>query len=1632
MLRKARDVNIIINYYMITLILSLLYQGLSHPSIISVQQYTKSDLRVFDDTYSVGMYDVKYNDSLYFYHPIGGTSQCFEATCAPNNITCPRCNWTDHDTCAGKSRPLNSTCPCINPPPVCFVSKFIYEYAPWSYYNNSIIVNIKHTSSIIDIPVHPNPPTNCSCIVLTLDTVEGFSGGAQIFYGETWTGSLGPYMLTRFSSNTICPNDPHWGETLIVRLILDTTVTYDMTMKVTMSYHALPGSDDYMPYEPAQRAIASQLISSVTEVGKCTPISDFQCLPTQKLTTLSPSNDHGYIKVIIQPTIRCGLLSFWSSGNEHLFSTNSNISMNNAENSLRTQRYAPYDVRMYPSLYSYCLEEDENLYVLIIGTTSIQLFADITYSWLILRPITALAPPDYQRRLLGATTLQCDTANYTTNKLHLTFGETMKSGTLSLRMVYPSDDLDLFHPSPILGTSNYRQTHSLSHKPMNPNRIVVSMFLSQRLQARIQPLKWKQPWGQNDYSWLTVSDFQKCHLHINGNLADKYGNTIRSHIKPTTSKPLCIPMEYSRVAAEISKVMDELSVLVDQSQTLSVNINTLLMVQARLLASNEFYMCKELIDNYYSIKVGVPRQVTTRKCTSDFNTPQFNDDPCCTLDDTLYSNCSLSSRLVTQHAVDRYLVDTCHTSECSKQSIDNLLVEYNILRNPASCSSDIERKNDETVYWRCIDSIWGPESIEFSGKSCAHDLDCSSGVCDVYSRRCLDRVSDMEPLLIECIYSNISTYTRNYITKELGLLGTESNIISLWFEKFVYKLSCSSDYVPVGFDVNLAVIGVCYTCGLYTPNPVTSVSVWEPSPGPNWPQFGRDCWGPGSSQCSLNQVKLTASSYCTMRGCNIMQYGNKEFFPFVVSTSYCPTDTICGISNDNYFYRNITDSVSLDDCDKSIACVLANDTVIRVHTESECENLYSCDVECNGCDMEQCLKLGSCSDSTDYDVGLWINKYSKYTAGCFFNIHYRNSFSATVDICEIPFRSTILGCSYYDITESECLAGNFSWGDNEILAIMNIRWIKRANTIDNCAAYGKICNDPNNVLPSGLPAYTNTRVFSNACPIEQVDLYKWTNARWLPGQIRYPTIITGNVSIRFNNSSRMGLDLQRILGNITSANDKLNSLKTQASAFCRIGYKTYLDQLVCSCITQNNDTECYSGSSNLSNILVLCDQVVTVNANLLKIHTTNTSLPVATCSNLFVSSTSIIHYKSKTLIPLRTILVNYAEDAEYAIRNAQNGIYGKMLTDGYSIRHNTVVSNITFCIQISIFRLDYMYFKDYPVFDLAIVNGDLVIPLGLHVNNADGYLCTNLPELQSDVVYHFIQRSAEKHTRILRTVFSRDDVAYMSVILTLYCIGLIATTIKLLMLLVNIYIKGIGYDEFRYGCILVLMVMFFAFRVVLLSLLLSNQLLSPRSTKAINYVLFEFPILLYFFFVTNYVGIWFMTVKYIERLDILPKEYDRRLYFTNYVTIVISAVLLLLFIIMIILFETIIDDPILSCGGSIMIYDTESSNNLLLAYRIIFSSVSIILGTSLFIVGWTYASILYRLSEKYSSINMHDVFKLCLLSTIGGMGLIGQAIYFLIITIAGKTPVNVVSLTILVLLETIPSLLFVFIEAVKK
>lgn len=1600
------------------LVLSVISLVLATAELYEIQKYRKNDINILGDIYSVGLWDLRFNESLYGYQGFG-SSQCFgNRSCRSSELACDPCDWTDPQVCSGVLRGPNSSCPCWPQAFICHKDKYPYPTILWTE-TNSTKAEIRD-GGIVDVIHHPLPPDNCSCIIYKVDVWEGKIEGV-LLYDSSWIGGSGNYILSRHGTVTICPSDPSWGQTRVVRFI---------------------GLGPRFPNSKIHLSVEYKPIPQTVYHAFCEGSSSHQCVPTNVLTRLSPLPGQSFLRVVIDPVIKCGVLGFWASSNEHLFSSNPWVSPKNSTGAYRTHRRGTPDGRPWPSIYPYCLGPDDKLYAYILSSTPVEFFIDTSKEWMLHRSFEDVGRAEFFQWMLGSATVECGTKSYTAHRDSYAFSEDIDTGSANVRTIYPSDDLDVFFPPPMFASDPYRLIKDLPFKPINSNRVVVSILLNQRLIPRTQPLFWTQSWFQNSYEWVTPEEWTSCKLILNGKITDRDGNELRLTINSDnlSSAPVCDPAKYFDVSTQIEEIQEETFEMISLAETSLSDIYRLAFLQDRLRATNEFHVCEAEMQSYYAAIPISDRVLVTDQCLSKFGTDGFNSDPCCQLDPTTkYDSCVVEARnLSGQFKIQEYTskVDNCPTKQCARSSLTNLLLQFNARKDPTTCSSFVDRVDDRNIYWQCVGKIWGPEPVTFAGPNCTHDVDCPGSLCGLHARRCFVNVEESEIKFIDCVYDGLTQFSRTYISQALNLNPADSQLKDKWRLAFSSPLLCSDPFTPVGYDVQLALYGRCQGCSGFVLNTSTYLSTVALSPGASWPSYGYDCWAPGSLSCSISNIPYNSATFCEIKGCNHLDYNQFGYFPFLSAASFCSNKTFCGVSDDNFFYEDVTKIISLASCTNATFCILANGSKIQTLDDAECLNIYSCDAGNSITDETSCISSGSCSDRTDYDVGIWTKSYQFETGGCFFTIRYKKPFNPTASVCEPPFRNTILGCSVYPsvspINQSSCVSGDFQWGDRSIFELVSPRWLVPAHDEQTCSDYGVVCDDRDHPQAAGLATYTNTLSFRDQC-LTSRDLFHWTPGRWLPGQPRKSSVTIGKLSPRWSNASRTGLNLPMILSNLTKAVEKLDSLKIQSSAFCRNSYKNSLDELVCSCLTGYNESSCYQKKINISHVGVACaDDESLIFAGDLELKFSPTSLPPASCDNLYISTSSIVDYQSRAIIPLRTLLVNYQEDNEYAIRNEQLGIYGKILTNGYSLSFMVTIRNVNWCVKMSELRQNYKNDK-YPNIDLAKretgSHPDSLKILNVNVSVINDQLCAEISLLETDVIYYFVQMVDGDYRDVKRSVFSTGEFVYVSFLLALYCLALGLLILKAIWVL-YLYLTTEASTRlplYRTWWIMFLMGCFFIFRVILFAFLVSQSLLGSESARAINYVLFEFPILLYFTFVSNYMCVWLAVMIHSSKME--NKGLSKRLMMANYGSVFLSLCILVLFVIIIILFEVIIDPPRFICGGSIFWFETAQSYILLLAYRIIFSTIAIVLGILLFLAAIQIGMAMEELKDELSWWSRS---KMYIIAVAGGLGLIGQAIYFLIVTTTESTPYNYASLTILLFLEIIPAFLFIFIDQTKR
>jgi len=213
--------------------------------------------------------------------------------------------------------------------------------------------------------------------------------------------------------------------------------------------------------------------------------------------------------------------------------------------------------------------------------------------------------------------------------------------------------------------------------------------------------------------------------------------------------------------------------------------------------------------------------------------------------------------------------------------------------------------------------------------------------------------------------------------------------------------------------------------------------------------------------------------------------------------------------------------------------------------------------------------------------------------------------------------------------------------------------------------------------------------------------------------------------------------------------------------------------------------------------------------------------------------------------------------------------------------------------------------------------------------------------------------------------------------------------------------------------VLLLMISFFIFRIVLFSMLLSGALFDSTSPAA-DYVLVEFPILLYFCYISNYIIIWASVAKLSKKVSNSQKNFVKT---ADYLTILINLFILGLFV-LIILFETIVGAPEIICHGTVVLWDDNAAFIIGLVYRCIFGTIDILFGFFLLITGLQFNKVLAGMI----TVKKEKQIKVLVVTAVGSVGLISQGIVWIIFPALRQEISNYLSLSILLVVEIIPTL----------
>jgi len=215
--------------------------------------------------------------------------------------------------------------------------------------------------------------------------------------------------------------------------------------------------------------------------------------------------------------------------------------------------------------------------------------------------------------------------------------------------------------------------------------------------------------------------------------------------------------------------------------------------------------------------------------------------------------------------------------------------------------------------------------------------------------------------------------------------------------------------------------------------------------------------------------------------------------------------------------------------------------------------------------------------------------------------------------------------------------------------------------------------------------------------------------------------------------------------------------------------------------------------------------------------------------------------------------------------------------------------------------------------------------------------------------------------------------------------------------------------------IMCLIATFTIFRVVLFAILLSQQIVNVTSGGL--YVLIEFPILLYFVYVTNYIIMWAYIRRNSNKLKGFKKGWVTAV---NAITILLNLFILALFVVIIILYEEVVGNPTPICQSEVVVWNKNAADVIGLVYRCVFGGIDITIGIAFIFVGYMFSEVLHSMSSNQEDMRR----KVLAVSIVGSCGLIAQGIVWIVFPAIGQTQSNYLSLSILIVVEIIPTTIF--------
>jgi len=704
---------------------------------------------------------------------------------------------------------------------------------------------------------------------------------------------------------------------------------------------------------------------------------------------------------------------------------------------------------------------------------------DTSEDWLELLPFSKVGPVDVPRLTYGAVSVVCGDKEFTSMKEQFSAIESLDSGSANVRVIWPQSEPDPFKPAPFLAfnRANWQLSQtSFFTGPFINNRLVIAVILEQTLTDITQPLSTlasgSHPIFPLKHRFIDPKSFHSCELRLNGFFRKSDNEPIITKISNFTVKNLsCQKPAVGSVINQMSSVIQRSTTLVQTGENHLSELVSLKFKADILSTSNAFHFCRDrMLD--LTIQSEVPTASYTRACTADFDDANFTSDPCCNFERR--SECLIGYRTFKKQVVTGFtdqLEVKCPTSSCAEQSLSDLVLELSQLKDPEACSVPqifASQKEATRAFWTCSDEIFGP----LGWFNCRLDQDCPKGIgligCDISQGKCYGNATARSLALISCVMDRASFFVKTSISHQLGV---SSNAID-WFNSLQFQANCTPTYhselngnTQWNWGLNPTSTSCTYCKNGRTAYPESF------SAGPNNAHMNFDCINP-VSPCIFIQIKNAGNKICNVHNpsCNTANCSN-------------PLKS-CGIRTPFNTYKDVSSLVPLTQCNSTTLCRLANQSELIVVSKSEdCTSLKTCDM-CPNCTESDCSSQGSCSDATDpiYSIYSQDTVFGTSKAGCLFRLNYLKPWDTTRDYCAYPLRRTAMGCMIFDqsrtisVTKEQCLNQTYLFGlSSSIFFKSKSRWVTRATTAVECAAYGKVCRGV--IQTSPMPSHNADLIY---------------------------------------------------------------------------------------------------------------------------------------------------------------------------------------------------------------------------------------------------------------------------------------------------------------------------------------------------------------------------------------------------------------------------------------------------------------------------------------------------------------------------------------------------------------------------